>query len=127
MFKNISSPIKVQCNICKYEWSIGYVSLMKKIPDCPKCKPKTTARKKNVMSEEERVKFRSDRYYQKILQKSNHMIEAANYIGSKDEVDVRCVICGHRWKSRADHLVDRCWCPVCKKKIFRLVNRIVIK
>lgn len=115
-FTNASSPIKLQCKICEHEWNIRYETLMKKIPDCPKCKQKITGKKRTTMSEEDRKKLRADNYYEKILQKSNHTIVAINYVGAKDDVDAICVTCGHKWKSRADHLVDRCWCPVCKKK-----------
>ena len=115
-FTNTSSPIKLQCKICEHEWTIRYATLMKKIPDCPKCKPKIDGRKQTAMSEEERIKLRADNYYEKILQKSNHTIVATNYVGAKGNVYAICVTCGHKWKCRADHLVDRCWCPVCKKK-----------
>ena len=114
-FTNISSPIKIQCKKCGHEWTIRYVTLMKKFPDCPKCKPRNTGKKQRLLSEEDRKKIRANNYCEKILQKSNRTIVATNYTGSKDDVDAICLTCGHRWKSRADHLVDRCWCPVCKK------------
>ena len=119
-FINTSSPIKLQCKTCEYEWTIGYSTLMKNIPDCPKCKPKITGRKRTTLSEEERKKIRADNYYEKILQKSNHTIAAINYIGAKDKVDAICVTCGHKWTIRADHLVNNCWCPICKKKSKRI-------
>lgn len=115
-FKNTSSPIKLKCKICEYEWNIKYATLMKKIPDCPKCKPKNTSKKRVMMSEEERIKLRANNYYEKILEKSNHMIVAINYTGAKNDVDAICIACGYKWKSRADHLADRCWCPACRKK-----------
>ena len=114
-FTNISSPIRLQCKNCGYEWFIGYAALEKKIPDCPKCNPKIKGRTRTTISKEEQMKHRADNYYEKILQKSNRTIVAMNYIGSKDNVDAICVTCGYKWKSRADHLVDRCWCPICKK------------
>lgn len=114
-FTNISSPIRLQCKNCGYEWFIGYATLKKKIPDCPKCNPKIKGRTRTTISKEEQMKHRADNYYEKILQKSNRTIVAMNYIGSKDDVDAICVTCGYKWKSRADHLVDRCWCPICKK------------
>lgn len=114
-FTNISSPIRLQCKNCGYEWFIGYAALEKKIPDCPKCNPKIKGRTRTTLSKEEQMKHRADNYYEKILQKSNRTIVAMNYIGSKDDVDAICVTCGYKWKSRADHLVDRCWCPICKK------------
>ena len=89
---------------------------MKKIPDYPKCKPKIVDKKKTTISKEDRIKLRAENYYEKILQKSNHTIVAINYTGSKDNVDAICVACGYKWKIRADHLVNRCWCPICKKK-----------
>lgn len=113
---NTHSPVILQCENCEYEWTIGYSTLMKKIPECPKCKPQTSSRKRTTMSEEERKKLRAENYYEKILQKSNRTIVAINYVGSKDDVDAICVACSHKWKIRADHLVDRCWCPICKKK-----------
>lgn len=67
-----------------------------------------------TMSKDEQIKHRADNYYEKILQKSKHKIVAMNYIGAKDDVDAICVTCGHKWKIRADHLIDRCWCPICK-------------
>lgn len=114
-FKNISTPIKLQCKICEYEWNIRYVTLMKKIPDCPRCQVKIISKKRTAMSGEERGKLRADNYYEKILQKSNRTIAAINYVGAKENVDAICITCGNKWKSRADHLIDRCWCPVCKK------------
>lgn len=89
---------------------------MKKIPDCPKCKHKIVNKKQTTISKEDRIKLRAENYYEKILQKSDHTIVAINYTGSKDNVDAICVVCGHKWKIRADHLANRCWCPVCKKK-----------
>lgn len=114
-FINTSLPIKLQCKICENEWTIRYATLMKKIPVCPKCKPKISGRKRNMLSEEEKIKLRAENYSYKILQKSNHTIVAINYVGAKDNVDAICVTCGHKWKSRADHLIERCWCPICKK------------
>jgi len=115
-FTNTNSPIKLQCKICEHEWNIRYATLMKKIPDCPKCKPKIVDKKQTTISKEDRIKLRAENYYEKILQKSNHTIVAINYTGSKDNVDAICVACGHKWKIRADHLANRCWCPICKKK-----------
>lgn len=113
---NTRSPVKLKCKYCEYEWAIGYSTLMKKIPDCPKCKPKIGKKQGIMMSNEERSKLRASNYCEKILARSNHTIVAFHYIGSKDNVDALCINCGNRWKIRADHLADRCWCPVCKKK-----------
>lgn len=52
----------------------------------------------------------------KVVQRSNNTITVTNYVGSKFDVDAVCMICGHKWKIRADHLIERCWCPNCKKQ-----------
>ena len=115
-FVNTSSPVILQCKKCKHEWTIRYATLIKSFPHCPNCKPKITVKKRTNLSKENKIKLRADKYYEKILQKSNQTIIASNYVGSKDAVDATCIICGHKWKSRADHLANRCWCPICKKQ-----------
>ena len=67
-FTNTNSPIKLQCKICEHEWNIRYATLMKKIPDCPKCKPKIVDKKQTTISKEDRIKLRAENYYEKILQ-----------------------------------------------------------
>lgn len=114
-FKNTGEPIKLQCKECGYERTIRYSTLMKKIPTCIKCTPKITRKKQTKVSKEEQIKLRAERYSEKVLQKSNHTIVAMNYIGSKENVDAICVVCGNKWRTRADHLLDRCWCSICKK------------
>lgn len=89
---------------------------MKKIPKCPNCKTKIDNKKTTRISEEERKKLRAETYYEKVLQKSNSTIVAINYIGAKNDVDAICITCRHKWKIRADHLLARCWCPICKKE-----------
>ena len=44
------------------------------------------------------------------------MIVGNKYTRAKNDVDAICIACGYKWKSRADHLADRCWCPACRKK-----------
>lgn len=114
---NTSLPIKLQCNVCEHEWTVSYATLMKKTPPkCPICSPKIAGKKCPEISAEERKKLRADNYLEKILQKSNRTIAAINYTGAKDDVDAICLVCNHKWKVRADHLVARCWCPACKKE-----------
>ena len=84
---------------------------------------KIVDKKQTTISKEDRIKLRAENYYEKILQKSNHTIVAINYTGSKDNVDAICVACGHKWKIRADHLANRCWCPICKKKKITNLSR----
>lgn len=114
-FSNASSPIEIQCKVCGYKWNVGYKTLQKKIPQCPECKRKIV-NNKNKISKDEQIRLRADKYYKKVVQRSNHTITVTNYVGSKFDVDALCMICGHKWKSRADHLLERCWCPNCRKQ-----------
>ena len=115
-FKNVSSPIKVRCNVCEHEWTVRYKTVIQQIPKCPKCNPKLSIEKKEKLSEEERARIRAQDYNERILQKSNHTIVAVNFTGAKENVDAMCTICCHKWCIRADHLLNRCWCPKCKSQ-----------
>ena len=114
-YTNTSSPVKLQCKICEHEWAISYVTLKKRIPECPKCRQKSAGKQQVEISEDERKKLRAENYREKVLQKSNRTIVAINYTGARNTVDAICVVCKHEWKVRADHLIERCWCPVCKR------------
>ena len=55
-------------------------------------------------------------YQEKLTEKSHGKLLAINYHGSKEKLSVGCSECGNVWKIRADHLLDRPYCPKCKKK-----------
>ena len=67
-----------------------------------------------IKSEEELFKERLSRYQYKIAIKSNGTIQILNYINAKENVKAKCLICGHEWTRRADHLLERCYCPMCR-------------
>ena len=113
---NKSSHVHLQCKKCGYEWESTYNMALKHKP-CIKCHPmvKNNTRKRPVMTAEERVENRALKYYGKITERSNGKIQAIGYIGSKEKVHAKCLICGHEWMPRADHLLDRCKCVKCDK------------
>lgn len=39
-FINISTPIKLRCTTCGWEWTMRYHALMKNTPSCPRCMPR---------------------------------------------------------------------------------------
>lgn len=67
-------------------------------------------------SDSEKLQRRAEKYYEKIKNKSNNQIEAINYMGSRESVNAKCMKCGNEWSLRADHLLERCYCPKCKNK-----------
>jgi predicted Zn-ribbon and HTH transcriptional regulator len=83
-------------------------------PKCPFCEPKEGRKQKEKISDEERKNLRAANYAVKLLQKSNGCVNAKNYTGAKDNVSAECLKCGHKWDLRADHLLDRPYCPRCK-------------
>ena len=64
--------------------------------------------------EEEKLQIRANKFFDKINQKSDGMIQAWGYIGAKENVHAKCLKCGYEWDTRADHLSDRCFCSKCR-------------
>ena len=77
---------------------------------------------KTPLSNEEKLKIRAEKYYEKVQQRSNSSVFASNYVGSKEYLTAKCGMCGYEWKIRADHLLSRCFCPNCKKRGFGKSN-----
>ena len=72
---------------------------------------------KPVLSEEEKIKIRDDKYKLKISTETNGKIVCITYRGSTEKADYRCCVCGHEWSTRPDHFKDRqlYQCPNCTK------------
>lgn len=109
------SKVTLKCKLCENEWETSYY-LASHEPKCSFCEPKLKAIKtrKQPLTEEEKHNLRASQYMCKILQKSDRAIIARNYTGAKNPVDAECLICGHKWTTRADHLSDRLFCSRCK-------------
>lgn len=65
--------------------------------------------------DKEKQKIRCDKYAKKIFEKSNSKIKVLSYTSSKEKVKALCLDCEYEWFIRADHLIQRCYCPNCKK------------
>ena len=99
--------IKIKCNFCNSTFDTTY-SYGQRIKKCPLCHGKVS------LSDEEKIQKRAEKFYEKIKIKSNNSIIASNYIESRKPVKAKCSKCGNEWYLRADHLLDRCFCPKCK-------------
>ena len=73
---------------------------------------------KPVMSEEEKIKIRDDKYKALITQETDGKVMVETYRGSTEKADYRCAICGHTWSTRPDHFKSRqkYRCPICSKE-----------
>ena len=121
-YNGYGKEVKLKCKKCNNIWTSSYYSILK-YNKCPVCNPKPIIVKekkektKVIISEEEKIKNRTEKYQVKINLKSNNSIQVIKYIGSKDKAEVKCRVCGHEWSYRADHLLERCKCPICKRKV----------
>lgn len=126
-FTDEKNPVKLKCNKCGNEWSMSY-NLATKHRPCPECKAKTlktpSVQHRAVLSEEERlaklerirVRKKIMRFFHKLDERSRHQLVAISFKDSRSPARAKCKICGHEWESRADHLLDRPYCPICKRK-----------
>lgn len=126
-YKGTDIPLGLRCRKCGYEWSATAKAIQRKSFGCPACDPKTmnreiTPKKKQrdssmTSTPEERFKTRVAAYSEKVNSISNGtvLVCSESYTGSKDKVKAHCNICGNEWEIRADHLLKRCYCPVCRK------------
>lgn len=71
-----------------------------------------------VLSEEEKIKIRDDKYKALITQETDGKVMVETYRGSTEKADYRCTVCGYEWSTRPDHFKDRQGykCPRCKKE-----------
>ncbi len=118
-YVNSTTNVILKCKKCGYLWSESYYKANKHLP-CPKCAPKPIKPKRkraSSLTQEDKIKKRANKFYEKIVQKSKGSIEASNYKGSKETVCAKCLICGYKWDTRADHLLDRCYCSMCARHI----------
>lgn len=116
-YVNSNTKVELRCKLCEHEWESSCAAIVKN-PVCPFCNPivKHTVKNTTEVGEEERKRLKQIKYCFKLAEVSNGILKAYNYTGSKDLVNVECNVCGHRWTTRADHLLSRAYCPICKKR-----------
>ena len=119
-FIDTKSPVKLKCKACGNEWSMSY-SLARTHHYCPNCSPPKKERsvkteKKRILSAEEKLVQKFLKYQAKLEYRSQHKLTALSYKDSKSSAKAKCLACGYEWEARADHLLDRPYCPICKRK-----------
>lgn len=73
---------------------------------------------KPILSEEEKIKIRDDKYKALVTSETDGKVVVETYRGSTEKADYRCAICGHTWSTRPDHFKSRqkYKCPICSKE-----------
>ena len=119
-----ADPVEIKCTVCGYSWEEKYWKIKRGSIECPRCnphlmkekKPRIKTKRPPTMSPEERLNKRDVQYKKKLAEKSSNSIEVSKYLGSRENIKALCKKCGHVWECRADHLLERCYCPKCKSK-----------
>ncbi len=117
-YQNSESDVKMRCKICGMEWKTSYRSIIRK-PLCINCNKNQFFKNeepKRVLTLEEKNRMKLISYQEKLTERSHGKLLAINYHGSREKLSVGCSECGNVWKIRADHLLDRPYCPKCRKK-----------
>lgn len=120
------SPVNLKCKFCGNEWRTSY-NIARKSCSCPNCsvqKPienkKTTKQSltegEKLAQKEKEKTLKIIKYRTKIEEKSQHRITALSFTDSRSEARAKCLVCGYEWTTRADHILDRPYCPLCKKR-----------
>ncbi len=115
-YVNYDTWVKLKCKVCEREWEASCDKIVKK-PTCPFCTPviKQVAKEKTKPHVDDKKKLRALNYITKVTALSKGTIKTMNFVGVDYKVDAECLKCGHRWSTRADHLISRAYCPMCKK------------
>ncbi len=131
-FSNYKSPVRLKCKICGNEWNTSCKLAKKKRP-CPNCsstnslkkqrlKKTSTAECNNITineqltAEEKKLVQRYLRFKEKVGEKSGNQLTILSFKDSRSPAKVKCMVCGREWEARADHILERPYCPSCKKR-----------
>lgn len=108
-------PVLVRCKSCGREWEESYGRIKGGKVVCRSCFPKTPTKNSKRVSPEEALAKRARKYEAKVSALSGGflLVDVGSYTGSKERVVVHCSVCGRAWAPRADHLLNRCFCPSC--------------
>ena len=107
---NTTTPVDVECQVCKYQWkSYGsYLVLGIGCPNCAKIKQRKT----------------HQRYIDELKEKSLKVIPLEEYCGSTNKILHQCTICNYQWSVEPTNILAGHGCPKCAKIKTGLKRRI---
>ena len=121
-YVSAETPVTLKCKKCGNEWTATRYRMQTGKTSCPICFPVEKTPKKQRLTEEEKVEKRRNQFIDKIYKKSDETIRIDSYCGAKQRTQATCLTCGYTWSPVAEHLMQKCWCPQCKKE-----GRIVVE
>lgn len=112
------SKIKLRCPKCGCAYSKSYNAMLNN-SECPYCSPPFTHKSKNrkktsMYSSQDRQLTRAQKYIDKVKESSAGRVSVQAYYGAKEKLIACCNVCGYEWNIRADHLLTRAYCPLCR-------------
>ena len=103
-YVNNRTKILCRCLKCGYEWKVTPTHLISSKSGCKYCKSKENGMKKRKDPEEFKIQ----------LQEINPTIKLlSEYSMSADKIKCECLICGHKWSTKASDLLRGIGCPGC--------------
>lgn len=100
-FKNVSTKIKVKCNICNHSWEVTPNHLLQGI-GCPKCKSIKIGNIRRISHDEFMDRVHSLNLDIEILSSYEH---------SLSKVKCKCLVCGKVWYATPANLLNGHGCP----------------
>lgn len=118
-YTNSDSKVVLRCQVCGEIYSKSYEAMLKR-SECPFCNPSAISKAKgstkpSTFSMEERKEVRAKQFLNKIKEKTAERVSILTYSGAREKLTACCNDCGHKWEIRADHLLARAYCPLCRK------------
>lgn len=107
------ASIEVRCKTCGHIWLSTPARFITEHLGCPKCAHAAAGQKRAHTPDD----------YAKALKVQNPDLEiVSTYTGAKENIKVKCTICGTQWTMRADALLATPRCPNCEGKLPRKKN-----
>lgn len=102
----MKNKIKCRCKIDDTIWEAHPENLLRG-HGCPTCAAQKTSKRMN---------YTHEYFIDKVKQKTSTIEIQSQYVNSSSLVDVFCKICGYRWSTIANNLLQGKGCPKCGKK-----------
>lgn len=115
------SEIQCVCAMCGNVWNPSAGSLLNG-SGCPVCANKRRAISKTKTHEQFLKDFKARHPH------ADYIEIVGMYSADSDPIDVQCVICGHRWRPTATHLLSHpTGCPSCAKSSTSYMEQYILR
>lgn len=98
LYKNNTSPIKVNCTVCKYIWKPTFSNIRSGASECPNCSGKRQYNIKEI---------------RKIISNKNGRLLSKEYQNVFKKLEILCLRCNNIWFPTFKNINAGHWCPIC--------------